>query len=92
MSESKCDRCGDGMPAVIHERGNGLPDVGDYVAGDDGEVYEVVELTGPVQTGRSAGAGNWIRGRVQLADWRDVDDDNEPVCSCTLGNDERGSE
>lgn len=74
--------------AVIYERGNGFPDVGEYVSGDDGEVYQVVELTDRVQTGRSPGAGNWLRARVTLADWSDVSDDNEPVCSCTLDGSE----
>jgi hypothetical protein len=70
------------MPnAIIKERGNGFPDVGDYVAGAEGEVYSVTEFRGPIQT---SGGGNWIRAVVELADWSDVTDDNEPICGCTL--------
>lgn len=69
--------------AKISECGNGLPDVGDYVAGDDGEVYTVTALSGPIHTG-APGVGNYIYGSVELADWSDVDDDNEPQCSATI--------
>lgn len=73
------------MEAKISARGNGLPDVGDYVAGNDGEVYVVVSFRGPVRASQSgSGAGDYIYGDVELADWSDVDEDNEPTCSCTL--------
>lgn len=83
-----------GVPATIYERGNGLPDVGDYVAGDDGEVYRVVSLDGRIQTAQTgSGRGNSISAIVALADWADVDDDTEPTCSAVLsgedGEDER---
>lgn len=71
------------MNATVHERGNGLPDVGDFVAGDDGEVYVVTALIGPIHTGRP-GVANYMHAEVELADWRDVDDDNEPTCSAVL--------
>lgn len=73
--------------AKIIERGNGLVDVGDYVAGDDGEVYTVVSITGPIHTG-GPGSGNYVYAEVELADWSDVDDDNEPSCSAVLCGDE----
>jgi len=63
-------------PAVIHERGNGLPDVGDYVS-CDGDLYRVTGLIGQIQTG-AAGEGNWIRATVEPADWDDLGDDDEP--------------
>jgi len=71
------------MQAKIIERGNGYADVGDYVSGDDGEVYTVVSFRGPIFTG---GAGNFMHATVELADWADVTDDNEPTCSAELYN------
>jgi hypothetical protein len=73
--------------ATIQERGNGLPDVGDYVSGDDGNLYRVTSLGGTIHTGRP-GQGNYVYGEVELADWSDVDDDSEPVCSAVLSEDE----
>lgn len=72
--------------ATIHERGNGLADVGDFVAGDDGEVYRVVSLTGPIHTGPS-GVANYMYATVELADWDDVTDD-EAMCSAIVGRKE----
>jgi hypothetical protein len=72
---------------AIAERGNGFPDVGDYVSGDDGEVYEVVSMDSTIHTG-GAGGGNYVHARVVLADWSDVDDDNEPVCTATLDDED----
>jgi hypothetical protein len=71
------------MKAKIVERGNGLPDVGDYVSADDGEVYSVLAFEGPIHTG-SPGEGNYIYAQVELADWSDVTDDSEPTCTCEL--------
>jgi hypothetical protein len=71
------------IKATVHERGNGLPDVGDYVSGDDGEVYEVTKLVGPIHTG-SLGVGNHMHAYVKLACWTDVTDDNEPVCGAVI--------
>ncbi len=73
--------------ATIEERGNGLADVGDYVAGDDGEVYRVVSITGPIHTG-GTGAGNYVHATVTLADWTDVDHDSEPTCSAVIGQED----
>lgn len=74
------------MNATITERGNGFPDVGDYVAGDDGEVYRVVRWThdGRIFTGRP-GAGNSICAEVELADWDDIDDaEGDMTCSAEI--------
>jgi hypothetical protein len=52
----------------IVEQGNGLPDVGDYVPGPDGELYRVVAFhDGYIQTGRWPGEGDWIRAHVVRA-------------------------
>lgn len=74
----------DTHPAVITERGNGFPEVGDYVPGDDGEIYEVVELTDRIQTGSRPGEGNWVRARVRLADWSDCEDGAEHSALCSV--------
>lgn len=79
--------------AIIKEHGNGFPDVGDYVAGDDGEVYRVVSIDlGAIQTGRSPGASSWVRATVELADWDDVDDDTEPTCSAVIEEEDDGDD
>lgn len=72
------------LNATIQERGAGFPDVGDFVAGDDGEVYRVVNLTGRIHTAEHAGAANYRHAEVSPASWQDVDDDNEPVCSAVI--------
>lgn len=76
---------------TIEERGNGFPDLGDYVKGDDGEVYVVRRLGRSIETGRT-GNPNVIPGcDLELADWANVDDDTEPTCTVVLekgGDDE----
>lgn len=71
--------------AEIREEGNGLAVAGDYVAcARDGQVYRVVRLIGRPQTGRRPGMGMWILADIELADWDDISDDNEPVCNAVL--------
>jgi hypothetical protein len=65
------------MNATIVELGNGLPTAGDYVPSSDGNLYRVVSIDGQIQTGRSAGAGNWVLATVELADWGDCDEEDE---------------
>lgn len=59
------------MDATIYERGNGFPEVGDYViAGDDGtELFRIVALGSNIDT-RSAW-GNSIWAEIESADWDD---------------------
>jgi hypothetical protein len=64
------------MKATINERGNGLPDVGDYVPGTDGELYRVVSV-GSIQVGRSPGCGDWLTAEIDLADWDDCSEEDE---------------
>lgn len=72
------------VEATIRERGNGLPDVGDYVAGDDGQLYEVVETTGGIHCSPSgSGGGTYMHARVRLADWDDLSDDEADDVTCT---------
>jgi hypothetical protein len=77
--------------ATITERGNGFPDVGDLVPGDDGELYRVCSFEGPIHTDRP-GAGNYRYATVELADWSDTesDDDVQP-CSATIETSEESS-
>jgi hypothetical protein len=74
--------------ATIEERGNGFPDVGDYVPGDDGQLYRIDALDGRIQTGRAPGAANWVRATVTLADWDDVGDDEIAEAMAIVGDDE----
>jgi hypothetical protein len=62
--------------ATLNERGNGLPDAGDYVPGDDGQLYRVVETASTIHAG-SPGAGNYVYARVELADWSDCEEGEE---------------
>lgn len=73
------------LSATIHEEGNGLPDADSYVPGVDGNLYRVVSVTSAIQTGRSPGAGNWIRAEVELADWSDCDESAEFPATVRLG-------
>ena len=62
---------------TIEERGNGLPDVGDYVPGDDGNLWRIVSLIGSIQTGRYAGASNWVRATAEMVGWDDCEEENQ---------------
>lgn len=77
------------MRATIEARGssgNGLPDVGDYVRGDDGELYRVTSFTGSVETStRASGGGDWVRATVEPADWEDCPEAEEHPARAVLG-------
>ena len=75
------------VEARIEECGNGLPDVGDYVPGTDGELYRVVTFRGPIQTGRSPGAGNWILAQVESVDWADCEEGAEHPSQAVISAD-----
>ena len=70
--------------ATIEERGNGLADAGDYVT-EQGSLYRVIRTYGPIHT-QQPGAPNYIHAVVEDADWADVGDDNEPVCTAVVGD------
>lgn len=65
--------------ATINERGNGFPGVGEYVA-CGGEVYRVAATNGRIHTGEP----NYIYAEIELADWSDVGDDEEPYCDAVI--------
>jgi hypothetical protein len=48
------------VAATIYEAGNGFPDTGDYVQGDDGNLYQVIELGPRIMTGSRSGESNHI--------------------------------
>ena len=70
---------------VIFERGNGLADPGDYVSGDDDNLYRVVRLVGVIHTGR-AGVGNHVHAELELADWSDITDQEADDIVCTASD------
>jgi len=61
---------------TIQERGNGFPDAGSYVPGDDGSLYRVVSIEGRIHTANN-GAANWIRSSVEQVEWDDCDEADE---------------
>lgn len=67
------------IDATIYEAGNGFPDVGGLVPGDDGELYRVVSMGPRIDTGcASRGEANRIEScRVELADWSETASDDE---------------
>ena len=75
--------------ATIHERGNGWAAAGDYVAGDDGELYRITSIEGPIHTG-GCGAGNYVYAMVEWCDWADITDEeaDNMVCSATIGDED----
>jgi len=73
----------DTIAATIHEHGNGLVDVGDHVAGNDGELYEVVETGGIHCSPSGSGGGNYMHGRVRLADWDDLTEEEAEYVTCS---------
>jgi hypothetical protein len=79
------------IEAIVSERGNGFPDVGAYVPGDDGGLYRVLSFSGPIHTGPS-GASNYIHATVELADWDDCEDGEEFPAMASLLDDEEASD
>lgn len=88
-AEARQSLGGDTIEATIHERGNGLPDVGDHVAGDDGELYEVVEI-GRIHCGPS-GSGNYMYAHVRLVDWSDISPWADVLYTATFDGEKHGS-
>lgn len=78
--------------ATIHERGNGFPDVGDHVAGDDGEVYRIVAQPNTrIHTGQQgSGASNYMYAEVELSDWDQVSEAeyDDMTCQARLQEDQ----
>jgi hypothetical protein len=74
------------LTGKVQERGNGFPEVGDFVAGADGDVYRVQAFEGPIHTG-PAGSPNWLWAKLAPALWCEVTDDTEPKCTVVLEDD-----
>lgn len=64
------------IKATIEERGNGFPDVGDYVSDSDGNLYEIIYTDNNIST--NPPHGNSISALLERADWSDLDEDEEP--------------
>lgn len=56
------------IECTIVERGNGYPEVGEYVSGTDGGLYVVKQVSGTIHTGQP-GEGNFAHGMVEELDW-----------------------
>lgn len=69
------------MIATICEDGNGrYPVAGDYLTGDDGELYRVVDMGPRIVIGQP-GTPNHIPGcAVELVDWSDCPEGSESRC------------
>lgn len=63
--------------ATIYERGNGFPDVGDYVPGDDGNLYLVTAMGPRILTGGPGVSNHIPYCEVDLADWSDCEEGDE---------------
>jgi hypothetical protein len=58
------------IKAIIKERGHGFPSVGEYVPGNDGGCYQVVEITSEVVL---KGNLRYVAAILKEADWDDED-------------------
>ncbi len=76
------------MQAIVTDRGNGLPDVGDYVPGDDGNLYRIESIRGRIETGRHTGEGNWMRVNVAMVDWDSCEESEEFPAMVSVDDDE----
>jgi hypothetical protein len=71
------------MEAKIIEKGNGFAKVGQYVANANHDLFRVVDISGPIHTGRD-GRGNYTYAEVELADWADISPAEYPKCDCEV--------
>lgn len=62
--------------ATVYERGNGLPDVGDYVPDSEGNLWQIAGALGRIET--SGHRGNHCDCQVIPADWDDLEEGEEP--------------
>lgn len=79
-----------GRQALIQEQGNGYPDVGDYVRGEDGALYRVQTIGSHIRTASEhgiarAGGANVISATVEPADWSDCEEGAEFSALVLLG-------
>lgn len=65
------------IKATVYEMGNGFPDDGDYVPGTDGELYVIVRSGSRIETGSPGSANRIYDCEIELADWDDVDSEDE---------------
>ena len=72
----------DTRDATVYERGNGLPDVGDYVSDDEGNLWQIAGALGRIET--SGCQGNHCDCQVIPADWDDLEEEQEPFPAVAL--------
>jgi hypothetical protein len=63
------------MRAIIEERGNDFPSVGNYVPGSDGNLYLVTYVSGHIMTQQYK--SNTMHCEVVQASWDDCTEDDE---------------
>jgi hypothetical protein len=64
------------ITTTISERGNGFPSINDHIPGSDGNLYRVLHTSGRINT-NDCGAANTLWASLELADWDDIDSDND---------------
>ena len=72
------------MKVTIEERGNGFPEIGAYVPGDDGDLYLVDCVESNIHTGSRAGLPNYVHASVIIASWEDCTEEEEFTAMCII--------
>jgi hypothetical protein len=75
------------LKAVVYQHGKHWPKPGDYVRDND-DVYRVVSIDSPIETGRVPGESYHVYATVARADWSAVAEQDEPECRCEILRDE----
>jgi hypothetical protein len=70
------------IKATAYDLGNGLPDVGDYIATSD-QLYIVEAHTSRISTNQP-GVGNSLRVELKECDWDDCAEEDEHRCLVRL--------
>jgi hypothetical protein len=65
----------DKQKAIIEDRGNGIACAGDYVPGEDGNLYVVDTIDSVLQTQQYQ--ANYVYATVHIVDWSACTEDEE---------------
>ena len=76
--------------AIISEGGNGLPDVGDFVGGSDGELYSI-SSHGPIRCGAN---GRWYEAVIEPVEggWKSLEENEVFDAQCIIADAEAEAE
>lgn len=74
----------DPIECIIKEQGNGMPDVGDYIAGSGGSLYRIVSM-GRLEAGAYPGTPYWCHGTVERVEWDACTEDEQHTAFAELG-------